>query len=112
MCPLTSYPGHGGKGVHARVMGCPELASRMVSLVVWRGKGVGPQNGLCPSQHIAHGLFVVLVGKLVIDQELVPGIYRCLRGIAYFSNGAPYDLVAAIGVACGYLRVYRCGIVP
>lgn len=68
---FASDCGYGHQSGYAQVACGLELTTGMVSLVVEGGKSVRSQDGLGTSQHPAHGLFVVPVGDLVIDQQPV-----------------------------------------
>jgi len=54
----TAYGWDGHQGIDAKGVCDVELTACMVTLVVECSEGVGPKDGLGPSEHHAHGFYV------------------------------------------------------
>jgi len=72
----------------------------MITLVVKGRKLVGAQYALGSLKHIAHGLAIVAVGDLVVDQQIVLCIHSGLYVVCYFSNVIANDHLTAVRVRC------------
>ena len=67
--------GHGHQGLEAEFLSSEQFTSCVVSLVEQGGGICGTQDGLCPSQHGAHGPLVVDIGHLVVDGQIVFSVH-------------------------------------
>ncbi len=79
----------------------------MVALVIECGKIVGPQKSLCPSEHVPHGLVIVVPGHLVIDGDIVFRVDRGLYVVGYLGDVVAHDHLAALWIRCGDLFLSR-----
>ena len=70
----------------------------MITFVVKGSKLIGTQYALGSLQHIAHGLAIVAVGDLVVDQQIVLCIDRGLYVVGYFSNVIADDHLTAVRI--------------
>lgn len=100
-CTADCRNGH--DGFNSQFDCCFDLAAGMVALVKQDGEVVGAKDGLGSSDHVSHGLGIVVVRYFEVDGNVVFGISGGLDVVGDFGDVVSYDHLPTVGVGGGDL---------